>query len=92
MNPTRLHVLFSGRVQGVGFRYTTVSVASRLPGITGWVRNLDDGRVEIMAEGERAALESFLAGVRREMEDCIRKTDAGWSAGTGEFSGFRVTG
>lgn len=55
--------LLSGRVQGVGFRYFTADVAAR-EGITGWVRNLPDRRVEIVAEGETEALERFERAVR----------------------------
>jgi len=56
-------VRYSGRVQGVGFRATTASMA-RQCAITGWVRNLSDGRVELLAEGEAAEVERFLHYVR----------------------------
>ena len=55
-----MEVFFSGHVQGVGFRYTTKSVAMGFE-ITGIVRNLGDGRVQLVAEGERAELEAFRA-------------------------------
>jgi acylphosphatase len=57
------HILVSGRVQGVGFRYFTQSVAAR-EGIYGWVRNIPDGRVEIQAEGESEAMDRFEHRVR----------------------------
>ncbi len=59
MSLVRVHVHYSGRVQGVGFRYT---VRSLVPGydVLGTIRNLPDGRVELVAEGERAELEEFL--------------------------------
>jgi acylphosphatase len=60
----RAHILVSGRVQGVGFRYFTASQARRL-GVGGSVRNLPDGAVEIIAEGDRSALEALIAAVRR---------------------------
>ena len=56
----RLHIWVSGRVQGVFFRAYTVDLAKRL-GLTGWVRNLPDRRVEIVAEGEESALQQLLA-------------------------------
>lgn len=56
----RLHVFIAGRVQGVGFRYSTGYRAREL-GLTGWVRNLPDGRVEAEFEGEKDALERMLA-------------------------------
>jgi acylphosphatase len=59
----RLHALVSGRVQGVGYRWRTVEEATRLA-LTGWVRNLPDGRVEILAEGRQSELESLLRWAR----------------------------
>ncbi len=59
----RVYIWVSGRVQGVGFRYFTVEQARRL-GVGGSVRNLPDGRVEVVAEGDRAALEALVAAVR----------------------------
>ncbi|HEY0705214.1 MAG TPA: acylphosphatase [Polyangia bacterium] len=56
----RLHARVAGRVQGVGFRATTISVARRL-GLAGWVRNLPSGDVELEAAGPRAALEELVA-------------------------------
>jgi acylphosphatase len=59
-----VHLYISGRVQGVGFRFFTVNRASKY-GISGWVRNLMDGRVEIEAEGDIESLRMFLDDVRR---------------------------
>ncbi len=56
----RKHFLFSGRVQGVGFRWNAVRLARPL-GLTGWVRNLPDGRVELEAQGEEETIDRFLA-------------------------------
>ncbi len=55
----RAHIWVSGRVQGVWYRATARDVAQRL-GLTGWVRNLPDGRVEIVAEGDETTLEEFI--------------------------------
>ena len=55
----RAHVLLAGQVQGVGFRYATADEAERL-GLTGWVRNLDNGQVEAVFEGEAAAVDAML--------------------------------
>ncbi len=60
----RARVVLSGRVQGVAFRAATVDEARRL-GLAGWVRNLPDGRVEALAEGDRPAVEAFVAWCRR---------------------------
>ncbi|BAZ42494.1 acylphosphatase [Calothrix sp. NIES-4101] len=58
-NLTRAHVLISGKVQGVGFRYFTVQTASQLK-LNGWVQNLPDGRVEAVLEGAREVVEEMI--------------------------------
>ena len=74
----------------MGFRYTTVDLAESL-GITGWVRNLRDGRVEILAEGEVDNLKSFLDRIREGFSVYIRDTQIDWKPATGEFSDFAIT-
>ena len=64
METIRMHYIFSGYVQGVGFRYTAKYAAERL-GITGWVRNLGDGSVEAEAEGTAADLAEFVLTLER---------------------------
>ena len=61
---TRIHVFISGRVQGVFFRSNTKRVADTL-GIKGWVRNLSDGRVEVMVEGERNGIDRFIKSLKK---------------------------
>jgi acylphosphatase len=81
----------SGRVQGVGFRWFTESAAVRA-GVRGWVRNLPDGRVEVAAEGDAAALEAFEREIRRGPRgarvDAIDIEDA--AAADGHYSGFTI--
>ena len=67
-------VLYRGRVQGVGFRYTTLGIAKRY-NVTGFVRNLTDGRVELVAEGEAAEVERFLRAVADVMADYVEHQD-----------------
>lgn len=86
---TRLHVFFSGRVQGVGFRFTTAQTARRFA-VTGWVRNLYDGRVEMKAEGEAAELDRFLEALESEMRGNIESRERSTEAATGEWSSFEV--
>jgi acylphosphatase len=64
MNAARVHVFVEGWVQGVSFRYHTVQEAERL-GVSGWVRNLQDGRVEAVYEGPRHAVEELVAWTRQ---------------------------
>ena len=61
--------------------------------VTGTVRNLLDGRVELVAEGTREELEAFARAIREAgLEHCIRNEDASWNEATGEFRGFEITG
>ena len=90
MNRSRMHIFYSGRVQGVGFRYTVKSVAAGFE-LTGTVRNLLDGRVEMVAEGPRGELEAFQKAIREAgLEHFIRNEDVSWNAATGEFRGFEI--
>lgn len=85
----RVTVHYSGTVQGVGFRYTTARLARRFE-VAGWVRNLDDGRVELVAEGEPPVVRSFLEAIRDSgMGEFIHDAREQWSTGTGE-RGFRI--
>ncbi len=85
----RRNVLFTGRVQGVGFRYTTCEVAERYQ-VAGFVRNLPDGRVELVAEGEPHELDRFLEAVQQRMAGCIRDMQSRDAPATREFAGFNV--
>jgi acylphosphatase len=82
-------VHFSGHVQGVGFRYTAQNIAQRHK-VTGYVRNLPDGRVELVAEGEEDEADRFIKAIQSEMEGHIRKTNVQVSPATGKFSGFAI--
>ena len=87
---SRVHIFYSGRVQGVGFRYTIKTVAAGFEA-TGTVRNLPDGRVELVAEGPKAELEAFRQAIcDAGLEHFIRNEDASWSEATGEFRGFEI--
>ena len=95
--PARLTAWVSGRVQGVGMRWWIRSRALEL-GLAGWARNTDDGRVEVVAEGDRSAAEQLLDLLRRPAADVSERLarpgriDAvveRWSApGGGGLSGF----
>lgn len=85
----RQTILFSGRVQGVGFRATTRELSQDFA-VTGYVRNLPDGRVEAVAEGERAALEGFLGAIRAAFTGYIRDVQVTTSAALGNLRAFEI--
>ena len=70
----RCRVIYHGRVQGVGFRYTTASIAKRFP-VTGYVKNLSNGSVELVIEGSRSNLDVFLATVSEKFARNIDSID-----------------
>ncbi len=85
----RINVFYSGKVQGVGFRFTTEEIARGL-GIAGWVRNLRDGRVELIAEAEESALRDFLSRIEQYFKNYIRDINVEWQVPTGEFKDFTI--
>jgi acylphosphatase len=90
MKRWRMHIWYSGRVQGVGFRYQAKRLAAGFD-VTGTVRNLLDGRVELVVEGGRQELEEFRDAIR----DCglgpmIRDEHVNWSEAAGSFRGFEI--
>jgi len=90
MKRERVHVFYAGRVQGVGFRFTVKMVAHGFD-VTGTVRNVDDGRVEMVAEGERHELEEFLKGIQdSDVGAFIRGEEKTWSEAKNEFRGFEI--
>lgn len=87
---TRLHAIVRGRVQGVNFRGTTAREASAR-GVTGWVRNLRDGTVEVTAEGRREQLDALLQYLHDGPPAAsVTGVDVQWLEPTGEYNSFRV--
>jgi acylphosphatase len=80
---------YSGRVQGVGFRYTARSIARQFA-VAGYVRNLSDGRVELVVEGRPEEVGGLLREIRAEMGRHIRDVQETTLRPTGEFDGFQV--
>lgn len=86
----RLQNFYSGRVQGVGFRFT-VKMLARGFEVTGTVRNLQDGRVELAAEGVKTELEDFRKAIQdSELGSFIRQEEASWADAKNEFRGFEI--
>lgn len=85
----RCEVYFSGQVQGVGFRYSTLRIAQRF-NVTGFVRNLPDGRVHLVLEGSANELDDVLRDLNREMGGYIRDTMIDRRSANGEFTSFEI--
>lgn len=81
--------LFSGRVQGVGFRYTALNIAQQ-HNVSGYVRNAPDGRVELVIEGPDAEMDAVIESLAQRLEGFIRDTRIEPSPATGEFRGFTI--
>jgi acylphosphatase len=85
----RVHVYYEGMVQGVGFRYTAEYIAGTLD-VTGWVRNVSDGRVELVAEGNEDSLKELLGTIKEKMSPYIYNESIEWEPYTGEFQSFDI--
>jgi acylphosphatase len=90
MKRERMQIFYSGHVQGVGFRYSVKTVATGFE-VTGTVRNLDDGRVELIAEGARTELEEFRRAIQdSEVGRFVRNEIVSWLDVKNEFRGFEI--
>lgn len=85
----QLHVYLEGVVQGVGMRYYVLRQA-RLLGLTGWVRNLMDGRVEVVAEGDEVMLKELLERLRNSSVGVVERATAEWQPASGQWSDFFI--
>jgi acylphosphatase len=85
----RVHIYYDGRVQGVGFRFTAEYIAQEL-NLTGWVKNLSDGRVELVAEGDEGAISDLMNKVRERMRPFISDESTEWEPYKGEFKDFGI--
>ena len=87
---TRIHVFISGRVQGVFFRSNTKRIADNL-GIKGWVRNLPDGRVEVVAEGKKDRIDDLIKFLKKGPEaGIVDNVEIETKDFIGEFQGFSI--
>ncbi|MFZ2356837.1 MAG: acylphosphatase [Candidatus Omnitrophota bacterium] len=85
----QVHIFYSGSVQGVGFRFTAVSIADKLE-VKGWVRNLADGRVEIVAQGKESILKDYISSINGYFQNCISNQDISWCDIADTFKDFEI--
>ena|ERR1043166_2265810 len=86
----QMRIFYTGRVQGIGFRITAKSVATGFE-VTGTVRNLADGRVELVAEGARDELEAFRGAIRDSgLGHFIAGEQVSWADAANQFRGFEI--
>lgn len=87
--PERREVLYSGRVQGVGFRYVARNIAARHL-VAGFVHNLADGRVQLVVEGTKDAIDDYLDELRAELKQNIQSEEASTSPAQNDFIDFSI--
>lgn len=85
----QVRVFYSGQVQGVGFRFTVRDIAGEL-GVVGWAKNLSDGRVEVVAEGESEVLKNYLSRINQYFSRYIQDVDTKWLEATDDFKDFSI--
>ena len=85
----RAHIIFSGTVQGVGFRFTVQRYALNL-GLKGWVRNLPNGSVEVLIEGQKQRIQELCRNVEDDFEGAIQSRDIQFVPGKERFKDFRI--
>ncbi len=83
------HIYYAGMVQGVGFRLAAHTRATSL-GLKGWVKNLDDGRVEVLCEGDEPGIKAFLENMSSVFNGYIRDIDIDWQDRAGRYEAFDV--
>ncbi|MBI4845435.1 MAG: acylphosphatase [Candidatus Omnitrophica bacterium] len=89
MQMKQAHIFYIGAVQGVGFRYRASQLA-QVCKLLGWVKNLSDGRVEIIVEGQEKAVEEFIRNLDEVFEGYIQNKQISWLAATNEFEEFSI--
>jgi acylphosphatase len=89
MSLKRAEAKFYGQVQGVGFRFTAEDIAAAYK-LTGYVRNVPDGSVEVVVEGEEEEIKKFLGTLKEEMGNYVSNVDLDWFPATNEFKRFSI--
>ncbi len=86
----KAHVLYTGTVQGIGFRFTVQRFASYL-GLAGWAKNLHSGHVEMLVEGDKKTIEQLLDQIEQHFQGYIRDKKVSYEDSKGEFVNFEIT-
>lgn len=87
----RMHLIVHGKVQGVFYRENTMNAARKIGGLIGYVKNLKDGTVEVVAEGEDKKLKELLTACKKgSFQSDVRQIDETYGEATGEFEGFMM--
>ena len=90
MSQTAKHIIFKGRVQGIGFRFTSLNIANRYH-LTGLVRNLLDGTVEMIAQGEPDDVIKCIRGIEKAFEGYITETNVTEISVNARYKDFKIT-
>lgn len=90
MSQTAKHIIFTGRVQGVGFRFTAFNIAQRSK-LTGFVRNLLDGTVEMVAQGHPDEIDNCVSDIEKSFEDYLRETKVEEIPPDPTYKEFKIT-
>lgn len=90
MDTVAKHIVFSGRVQGVGFRFTALNVANRYH-LTGYVRNLPNGGVEMLAQGPKEIIDSCISDVQDSFAGCVHQVDIEDMPVNPKLTDFKIT-
>jgi len=85
----RAHIFYSGRVQGVGFRFTVQRAAADLD-LRGWVKNLPDGRVEILAEGDRGKITQLCQNLEKHFQGYIKDKNIDFFPAQENYTDFDI--
>ena len=83
------YIIYGGTVQGVGFRWAAQEAATS-SGVVGWVKNLTDGTVHVLCEGEEGNIENFMNKVKKAMEHYINSSNVKWGKPTGKYDIFNI--
>jgi acylphosphatase len=90
MSQTAKRIIFSGQVQGVGFRFTAFNIAHRHQ-LTGFVRNLPDGTVEMFVQGPAQTIDNCIRDIKEEFSGYIRGTEIEEIPPNPQYKGFKIT-